>query len=77
VLSAGVRQSIGRERFGREIAQHGLHLTDWKGANLEIAPGQLRLALVQAAEAGGQRRWSGGGLLRELRGAARKGTEPR
>jgi 2-dehydropantoate 2-reductase len=29
---------VGRERLGREIREHGLHLTDYRGANLRVAP---------------------------------------
>jgi 2-dehydropantoate 2-reductase len=35
---------IGRQRIGREIAQHGLHLTDWRGATLDVPPDGLRFS---------------------------------
>ena len=45
---------IGRERIGREIAEHGLHLSDWRGAALDVAPGGLRYSTdpLAAADAG-------------------------
>jgi 2-dehydropantoate 2-reductase len=33
---------IGRARLGDEIRTHGLHLTDWRGADLRVAPGAVR-----------------------------------
>jgi len=42
---------IGRERIGREIAQHGLHLTDWQGATLDVSPDGLRFATTGEAAA--------------------------
>ena len=35
---------IGRERIGREIAEYGLHLTDWQGTRLDVASDGLRYA---------------------------------
>jgi len=45
---------IGRERIRREIAQHGLHLSDWQGATLDVASDGLRYATgpEAAADAG-------------------------
>ena len=42
---------IGRDRIGREIAEHGLHLTDWQGAQFDLAPGALRFATDAKAAA--------------------------
>ena len=42
---------IGRERIGSEIAQHGLHLTDWQGATLDVSPDGLRFATTAEAAA--------------------------
>ena len=42
---------IGRERMGSEIAQHGLHLTDWQGATLDVSPDGLRFATTAEAAA--------------------------
>ena len=42
---------IGRERILREIGEHGLHLTDWQGAALDVAPGTVRCASVPEAAA--------------------------
>ena len=33
---------IGRPRLAAEIRQHGLHLTDWRGADLRVAPADVR-----------------------------------
>lgn len=33
---------IGRPRLGAELREHGLHLTDWRGADLRVAPGDVR-----------------------------------
>jgi len=35
---------VGRERLAREIRQHGLHLTDYLGADLRVGPGAVRFA---------------------------------
>ena len=45
---------IGRERIGREIAEYGLHLTDWQGTRLDVASDGLRYATgpEAAADAG-------------------------
>lgn len=42
---------IGRERIGREIAEHGLHLTDWRGARLDATSDRLRYATTPEAAA--------------------------
>lgn len=44
---------IGRERLGREIAAHGLRLSDYRGANIVLRPNQLTYgtAVTAAAEA--------------------------
>ena len=42
---------IGRGRIGGEIAQHGLHLTDWQGATLDVSPDGLRFATTAEAAA--------------------------
>jgi len=34
---------VGRQRLGAEIAEHGLRLTDWQGADLSVPPGGVRL----------------------------------
>ena len=40
--AAGVPVSfVGRERIGREIAEHGLTLTDFSGWRVRLAPGQV------------------------------------
>jgi 2-dehydropantoate 2-reductase len=33
---------VGRPRLAAEIREHGLHLTDWQGADLRVAPGAAR-----------------------------------
>jgi 2-dehydropantoate 2-reductase len=33
---------IGRPRLAAEVRDHGLHLTDWQGADLRVAPGAVR-----------------------------------
>jgi 2-dehydropantoate 2-reductase len=43
---------IGRERIGRAIAEHGLHLTDLHGASIRVAPDRLRFATAADAAAG-------------------------
>lgn len=35
---------IGRERLARELTTHGLHLTDWRGAELAVAAADIRFA---------------------------------
>jgi 2-dehydropantoate 2-reductase len=42
---------IGRERLGREIAAHGLRLSDYRGANLVLRPNQLTYATAATAAA--------------------------
>jgi 2-dehydropantoate 2-reductase len=42
---------IGRERLGREIAAHGLRLSDYRGANLVLRPDQLTYATAPSAAA--------------------------
>jgi 2-dehydropantoate 2-reductase len=33
---------IGRPRLGAELREHGLHLTDWRGAEMRVAPADIR-----------------------------------
>jgi 2-dehydropantoate 2-reductase len=40
---------IGRPRLAGEIRQHGLRLTDWQGADLRVAAGQVRFETAPAA----------------------------
>lgn len=40
---------VGRERLAREVREHGLHLTDWRGADLKVAPGAVRFATEPSA----------------------------
>lgn len=42
---------VGRERIGREVREHGLHLTDWRGADLKVAPSAVRYATDPVASA--------------------------
>jgi 2-dehydropantoate 2-reductase len=42
---------VGRERLGRELQTHGLHLTDWEGAALAVVPDAVRYATTPAAVA--------------------------
>lgn len=42
---------IGRERLGREIAAHGLHLSDYRGGNIVLRPDQLTYATTVTAAA--------------------------
>ena len=44
---------VGRERLAREVAEHGLHLTDYEGAALDVPPSDVRFATTPegAAEA--------------------------
>ncbi len=42
---------IGRERLARELAEHGLHLTDWRGADLRVAPAAVSFATSPAPAA--------------------------
>ncbi|MFI5695611.1 2-dehydropantoate 2-reductase [Kribbella sp. NPDC051586] len=43
---------VGRQRMAAELAAHGLHLTDYLGADLRIAPGDVRYETEPAAAAG-------------------------
>jgi 2-dehydropantoate 2-reductase len=43
---------IGRPRMGAELRQHGLHLTDWQGADLRVAPGDVRFETSAEAARG-------------------------
>lgn len=43
---------IGRERLAAEIRAHGLHLTDWRGADLRVASGDCPFATDPAATRG-------------------------
>jgi 2-dehydropantoate 2-reductase len=42
---------IGRERLAREATTHGLRLTDWRGADLRVAPADVRFATAPHAAA--------------------------
>ena len=37
---------IGRPRLAAEIRQHGLHLTDWLGADLRVPPDDVRFDTI-------------------------------
>jgi 2-dehydropantoate 2-reductase len=55
LAAAGVPVTlIGRERILRDLGEHGLHLTDLRGAALEVPPDRLRCASgpEAAADAG-------------------------
>jgi len=45
---------VGRPRLAQELARHGLHLTDFHGADLRVAPGNLRYATTPDAAAGAE-----------------------
>ena len=52
LAATGTRVSfVGRPRLAEEIRQHGLHLTDWKGADLKVAPRDVNFAVTPAAAA--------------------------
>lgn len=52
LAAAGSRVTfVGRERIAREVREHGLHLTDWRGADLKVAPGAVRFATDPSAAA--------------------------
>lgn len=42
---------VGRGRIAQELAQHGLALTDYRGAALRVAPGEVRFATSPEAAA--------------------------
>ena len=42
---------VGREKLAREVTTHGLHLTDYEGAALDVAPDAVRFATTPAAAA--------------------------
>jgi 2-dehydropantoate 2-reductase len=42
---------VGRERLAREVRAHGLHLTDFLGADLRVAPAAVRYATDPSAVA--------------------------
>ena len=42
---------IGRERILREVGEHGMHLTDWQGAALDVPRGTVRCASASEAAA--------------------------
>lgn len=44
-------QLVGRERVAHEVAAHGLHVTDYRGADLRVAPADLRFATQPQAAA--------------------------
>lgn len=43
---------VGRERLGKELRSHGLHLTDYRGADLKVAPVSVDFAIDPSAAAG-------------------------
>ncbi|MCC6763130.1 MAG: 2-dehydropantoate 2-reductase [Deltaproteobacteria bacterium] len=43
---------IGRERIAAEVRAHGLHLTDWEGAALDVAPDRIRFETTAPAASG-------------------------
>jgi len=43
---------VGRDRLAREVREHGLHLTDFLGADLKVAPGAVQFATDPSAAAG-------------------------
>lgn len=42
---------VGRERLARDVGEYGLHLTDYEGAALDVAPGTVRFATTPAGAA--------------------------
>lgn len=40
---------IGRPRLAQEVRAHGLHLTDWRGADLRVQPADLRFGTTPDA----------------------------
>ena len=42
---------VGRERLAREVREHGLHLTDYEGAALDVAPGDVPFETTPGAAA--------------------------
>lgn len=42
---------VGRPKLAHAIATHGLHLTDWQGAVLDVRPDAVRFATTPAAAA--------------------------
>jgi 2-dehydropantoate 2-reductase len=42
---------IGRQRLAGEIAEHGLHLTDYLGADLRVSPSEVRYETTPAGAA--------------------------
>ena len=50
LAASGARVTlIGRPRIAEQIATHGLHLSDWLGADLHLAPGQIDYATTPEA----------------------------
>lgn len=50
--AGGARVSfVGRERLAKEISAHGLHLTDFRGADLSVKPADMRFDTTPAAAA--------------------------
>ncbi|MGH8441479.1 MAG: 2-dehydropantoate 2-reductase [Nevskiaceae bacterium] len=43
---------VGRPRLAAEAKAHGLHLTDWQGADLRVAPAAVRFETTPAAASG-------------------------
>jgi 2-dehydropantoate 2-reductase len=43
---------VGRERLAREVREYGLHLTDWLGTDLRVAPPAVTFTTDPAAAAG-------------------------
>jgi 2-dehydropantoate 2-reductase len=53
LAATGSRVSfVGRERLGQELRAHGLHLTDWRGNDMRVAPAALRFGTEPALAAG-------------------------
>src|SRR5262245_57299435 len=42
---------VGRPRLAQEITAHGLHLTDYRGADLRLTPAEIRIATTPEAAA--------------------------
>lgn len=50
LLAAGAKVTlIGRPRIHQQLAQHGLHLTDWRGRDNRIVADHVRVALTSEA----------------------------
>ncbi len=50
--TGGARVSfVGRERLAREVSTHGLHLSDFRGADLQVNPADIRFTTTPATAA--------------------------